>query len=152
LIRSVIEGIRSGEDKRAIFFDAKQDTISRLAGLKSRIPIITLNPFDRRGYSWRIAADVQTPAAAQRLAAPLVPVNPRLPQQHWEETLRGLITELVIAFLADEATREAWTFRDLVYAATNRERAAALLSRTPTGRDLVEMALTEPQHALNVMA
>ena len=152
LLRSVIKGFRPGEDKRAIIFDAKQDTLSKLAGLRIPCPVVTMNPFDRRGYAWKIGADIRTPAAAQRLASLLVPENPRLSQQHWEETLRGLIEELVIAFISNPATRDRWTFRDLVFAATSRERAIAVLARTQTGRDLVAMSLTDEEHALNVMA
>lgn len=152
LIRSVLENFRPGEDKRAVIFDAKQDTLSKLSGLKLRCRIVTLNPFDERCHAWRIAADIRTPAAAQRLAGLLVPRNPRLAQQHWDETLRGLIEELVIAFVSDENRRDVWTFRDLIYAATSHRRAVAILSETPTGRDLIEMSLTDPEHALNVMA
>ena len=152
LIRSVLENFRPGKDQRAIIFDAKQDTISKLSGLKLKLKIITLNPFDVRCHSWNIAADIRTPAAAQRLANLLVPRNPRLTQQHWDETLRGLIEELTIAFVSNEKTRDSWTFRDLIYAATSHKRAVAILSQTPTGKDLVEMSLTDPDHALNVMA
>jgi uncharacterized membrane protein YdjX (TVP38/TMEM64 family) len=152
LIRSVVEGFKPGEDKRAVIFDAKQDTLSRLSGLRPRCPIVTMNPFDRRAYAWKIAADIRNPAGAQRVSVILVPLNPQLTQQHWEESLRGLVEELVIAFISDESTRDVWTFRDLVYAATNRARAVALLRRTPTGRDFIEMSLTDEEHALNVMA
>lgn len=154
LIRSVLEGFDpdSGKDQRAILFDAKQDSLSVLAAMKLKSPVKTLNPFDTRAYGWRISEDIRTPAAGQRLGSLLVPMNPHLSQPHWDETLRGLISELAISFMSNPETRDSWTFRDLIYAATNRERACAVLRHTPSGRDLIEMSLTDREHALNVMA
>jgi hypothetical protein len=116
------------------------------------IKIYIMNPFDARCFAWRISRDVRTPGDAQTFAELLVPRNPKLSQQHWDETLRGLIEEIVLAFIAFPETRDTWTFRDVILAATDRERAIAVLSKTASGRDFIRSSLTNDEHALNVMA
>ena len=48
LMQSALKSIYLGQDQRAIVFNAKQDVLSILAGMKLDCPIITLDPFDAR--------------------------------------------------------------------------------------------------------
>ena len=60
LMQSALKSIGAGRDQRAIVFDAKQDVLSILAGMNLNCPVVTLDPFDARGYAWDMAADITT--------------------------------------------------------------------------------------------
>ena len=161
LIRSVLKKFVRGGDQRAVILDSKQNAISILAAIpgfrvvssqeeldqaeaQGFIAIVTLNPFEARCFSWAVARDIRSRAGARRLASLLAPHNPKLSQQHWDETLRQLITEVVVVFIRNPFTRDVWTLRDVIYALTNKERAIAVLSQTSSGRDTIQMARKRP--------
>ena len=60
LMQSALKSIGAGLDQRAIVFNAKQDVLSILAGMNLNCPVVTLDPFDARGYAWDMAADITT--------------------------------------------------------------------------------------------
>ena len=62
-------------------FNAKQDVLSILAGMNLNCPVVTLDPFDVRGYAWDMAADITTRTDAETLAANLVPIDEHATQK-----------------------------------------------------------------------
>jgi hypothetical protein len=73
-MQSMLPRIGTGLDQRALIYDAKQDVISLLAGMRINAPVHLLNPLDARAVAWDMAADITSPAAALQAAALLIPV------------------------------------------------------------------------------
>ena len=48
LMQCALKSVGTGRDQRAIVFNAKQDVLSILAGMKLSCPVVTLDPFDAR--------------------------------------------------------------------------------------------------------
>ena len=61
LMQSVLPRVGEGFGHRALIYDAKQDVLSVLAGMKLSCPIRTLNPLDARAVAWDMAADITCP-------------------------------------------------------------------------------------------
>src|SRR5512135_1172814 len=112
LMQSALKTIGEGRDQRAIVFNAKQDVLSILAGMKLKCPVMTLDPFDARGYAWDMAADITTQADAETLAENLVPIDEHATQKFFDEAVRSLYEEVVMTFI--EAAPGAWTLGDVI--------------------------------------
>ena len=61
LMQSALSPIGHGLDHRALVYDAKGTLAPILRGMGLRCPLHVLNPFDRRGIAWDLAADVASP-------------------------------------------------------------------------------------------
>lgn len=136
LMQSVLPRIGSGEDCRALIYDAKQDVLSTLAGMNLSCRIVTLNPFDKRCAAWDIARDVTGPATAQQVASILIPENRQESQPFFSDAARHLLTGVLVTFL--KAAPGNWTLRDVVLAMRSKERLKDVLSTIPDTRDLLE--------------
>jgi len=69
LMQSVLAHMGFGLDHRAIVYDAKGTMESLLRGMDLRCPLHILNSFDRQGAAWDIAADIDSPSAAEQLGS-----------------------------------------------------------------------------------
>ena len=118
LMQSVLPQIRKGKAHRALIYDAKRDILSVVAGMKLEGEVVTLNPFDRRGVAWDIAADVTDGAVAHQVASLLVPVEDQMSQKFFVEAAQGLLGGLLEAFA--HLSGSAWTLRDVVLACVSR--------------------------------
>lgn len=150
LMQSALKNIYLGQDQRAVVFDAKQDVLSILAGMNLDCPVITLDPFDARGFAWDMAADLTTRNDAETLAENLVPIDEHATQKFFDEAVRSLYEEVIATFI--ETAPGNWTFRDVIFTMRKRERLTRVLERTNDGRELLELCFANEETAQNVMA
>jgi hypothetical protein len=128
LLQSALKHIGCGLNHRALIYDAKGDLRSLLAGTQLRCNIHNLNPFDRRGVAWDISADVNSPLAAQQLAAVLVPNDDSSSQPFFTDAARQLFFALCLGFINTAPGK--WTLRDVLLSIRSRERILSLLPPT----------------------
>ena len=87
---------------RAIIYDAKQDIVSILAGMRDRptvdgklslsCRVVLLNPFDKRSAAWDMAKDILAPVTAQQIATILIPVEKNASQPFFTDAARHILT------------------------------------------------------------
>ena len=138
LMQSALKSIGAGRDQRAIVFNAKQDVLSILAGMKLSCPVVTLDPFDARGSAWDMAADITTHTDAETLAANLVPIDEHATQKFFDEAVRSLYEEVIVTFIG--SAPGAWTLGDVIFTLRDRQRLCRVLGRTEEGRELLSFA------------
>jgi len=150
LMQSALKTIGEGRDQRAVVFNAKQDVLSILAGMNLNCPVITLDPFDTRGFAWDMAADITSRIDAETLSANLVPIDEHATQKFFDEAVRSLYEEVIVTFI--ETAPGEWTFRDVIVTMRSRKRLCRLLKQTDDGRELLELCFANEETAQNVMA
>lgn len=137
---------------RALVYDAKQEYLPLIAGLRLSCPVVTLHPFDVRegergitSAAWDMAADITSPLSAQQVASILIPDNPKESQPFFTKTARNLLRGVLIAFLykyQQEKQKDLhappWTFRDVLLAMRSREYMDAVLNSCPFTEDMTE--------------
>jgi hypothetical protein len=150
LMQCALKSVGAGRDQRAIVFNAKQDVLSILAGMKLSCPVVTLDPFDARGCAWDMAADITTRTDAETLAANLVPIDEHATQKFFDEAVRSLYEEVIVTFL--KTASGDWTFRDVIVTMRERGRLTRVLKQTEEGRELLGLCFANEETAQNVMA
>lgn len=135
LMQEVLPLVGTGEDHRALVYDAKRDILSLLHGMGLQCPIVTLNPFDKRSVGWDMAADITAPATARQVATILIPEERHAAQPFFVDAARHLLTGVMVSFI--RTCPGQWTFRDVALALRSREQLRQVLHRTPETRDLV---------------
>ena len=150
LMQSALKSIGAGLDQRAIVFNAKQDVLSILAGMNLNCPVVTLDPFDVRGYAWDMAADITTRTDAETLAANLVPIDEHATQKFFDEAVRSLYEEVIVTFI--ETAPGDWTLGDVIFAMRERGRLTRVLKQTEEGRELLKLCFANEETAQNIMA
>ena len=150
LMQSALKSIGAGLDQRAIVFNAKQDVLSILAGMNLNCPVVTLDPFDARGYAWDMATDITTRTDAETLAANLVPIDEHATQKFFDEAVRSLYEEVIVTFIG--TAPGDWTLGDVIFAMRDRERLTGVLKQTEEGRELVKLCFANEETAQNIMA
>ena len=143
-MQSVLADVGRLPGLRAIVYDPKQDFVPILDSivrgpgdepgqLSTRIKI--LNPFDRRGVSWDIAADTKNPAIARQVAATLVPEDEGSASPFFARAAQDIAYGVILSFIEK---RVAWTLRDLVLAlSTNQQVTKSILSLSPLNKNRV---------------
>ena len=112
LAQSVLDN-KGGSLGRAIFYDAKNLLLSRLVR-PGRNPLQSfhlLNPFDKRGVAWDIAADVNTQHRAKEIAAILFPMHHN-DKSFFVDSSRRLATAVIDVL--NETVPNDWNFLDLL--------------------------------------
>jgi hypothetical protein len=146
LLQSVLAQFRPGGDQRALVFDAKQDALPLLSGMRPRVPVRTTNPFDSRGVAWDLARDIREPQVAVELAFTFFP-NVQESQPFFSDAARHLLYGTLIRFLQSGA---AWGLGDVVRVMKSTRTLKAFLKRCPATQDLVEQYLSEKRLAANI--
>lgn len=139
-----------GEGHRAFVYDAKGNAVSLLHAMRLSCPIIRLNPFDARSYAWDIAKDISDPAAAERMAAILIPEDKNPSQPFFANAARDLLAQVMVALMAIKPGR--WTLRDVLLALDSMEYLKGILKQTPETRGLVDLYFSEERVSHNVMS
>ena len=150
LMQSALKTIGLGLDQRAIVFDAKQDVLSILAGMNLRCPVLTLDPFDARGYAWDMAADITALTDAQTLAVNLVPIDEQATQKFFDEAVRSLFEEVIVTFI--DTVPGNWTFADVINTLRDRDRLCRVLKKTTQGAELLKLCFANEETARNIMS
>jgi type IV secretory pathway TraG/TraD family ATPase VirD4 len=131
LMQSVLPSIRPGSGRRALIYDAKQDCISILSGMKLHCPVVILNPFDVRSAAWDLAADITSPAIALQVAHALIPDEQGY-NAFFVKAARDLMAAVFMALHLSRPGR--WTLADVVLILSDTNRAAKLLHSLPQTR------------------
>jgi hypothetical protein len=147
LAQCVLGTVGRGQAVRALWFDAKQDSLSELSGMG--VPFKTLNMFDKRAVAWDMAQDITDETQAEAMAEILMPRNERASQPFFDEAGAKLLKGVLCSFIEQNPGR--WTFRDVIYTMRDMDRLIQVLSRTADGRELVKLYFARDT-ALDVMS
>ena len=136
LMQSVLPRIGQGFGHRALIYDAKQDVLSVLAGMKLSCPIRTLNPLDARAAAWDMAADITSPASAFQVASLLIPESKGDSNPFFSSAARHLLYGALVAFIQKPGGR--WTFRELLLTLREPVRLKYHLEKCEATRHLLQ--------------
>lgn len=131
LLQSAMRDVGVSGNTRALVYDPKREffPILRGLGLDERT-LQVLNPLDQRSVAWNIAADVQTPAAADTLAGILIPET--TDQNRYFYDAARQLTRAVIDALILQKTH--WTLRHVIAIALDDEALSRALGCDPATR------------------
>ena len=150
LWQKVLPSIRPGGGRRALIYDAKQDCLSILSGMKLHCPVVILNPFDARSAAWDLAADITSPATALQVAHTLIPDEQGY-NAFFVKAARDLMAAIFMALHLSRPGR--WTLADVVLILSDTNRAAKLLQSLPQTRAIGrEHFSRDPRTLANVQA
>jgi Cdc6-like AAA superfamily ATPase len=135
---------------RALVYDAKLEVIPQLEGMGLRAPIVVLNPFDKRSVAWDMAADITEPAIAKQIASIFIPDEKKASQPFFSDAARQLLEGVMVAFILTRP--QQWTLRDVLVALKSGTRLSAVLSSTPSTKDLVETYLSNERETKSIIA
>lgn len=142
---------------RAVIYDAKSDALPVLHGIVGRDDygqrlnhkVVTLNPFDRRSYSWDISADIKTPGHALQMASILIPPDEKASQPFFANAARHLLYGVLIVFIRSQVR---WTLRDVLCALKDSKRLCAVLESDIQTKRLVDLYFSHTETAKNIMS
>ncbi len=129
LMQSVLPGITPSSGRRALIYDAKQDMVSLVSGMRIQAPVYLLNPLDARSVAWDMAYDITSPAAALQAATLLIPKATQDANPFFSNAARHLLYGVLLALILKAPRR--WTLRQVVLIL----RQEALLRRILDSRD-----------------
>ncbi|MCC6235782.1 MAG: type IV secretion system DNA-binding domain-containing protein [Verrucomicrobiales bacterium] len=112
LIQSVVPGVGLGHGWRALVYDAKQDVLPLLAGMRPSCRVHLLHPLDARASAWDLAADVTSPSAALQVATLLIPQSNKDTNPFFANAARHLLYGVLLVALARAPGR--WTLRQVL--------------------------------------
>jgi hypothetical protein len=139
LMRSVVESIGPGSDRRLLVYDAKCDLLSELRGMNPSADVLIFDPLDKRSVAWDVAADVQTPAEARDFADSFVPCGNKGEAGFFLGAAR-----VIVAGVINSLTRTHpgnWNLRRLILIMANRRR----LERVLSGSNLIDQFFSPPE-------
>lgn len=126
--------IGKGTDERSVIYDATGDFIPFVYGVMGKdAPVVILDPEDKRGYAWDVAADIKHSAHAKNLADILIPKDAH-EEPFFANGARGLVKAVIECFLLhkEDARKRgeafSWTLRDVFNAIKTKKRAREVLS------------------------
>ncbi len=130
LMQSVLPLIESDScSHRAVVYDSKQDLLPLLANIVDPSRIIVLNPLQKFGSAWDIAADIDTPSVAFQLAEVLIPVEKQASQPFFSDAARHILSGVFIALKFLRGNN--WTLRDVLIAVRSPDVLEGILSSCP---------------------
>lgn len=135
LMQSAFATIGAGFGHRAVVYDAKQDILGILGGMRAEVPIWILNPLDTRSVGWDMAADVHSPADVLQVASTLVPVAKNDANPFFTNAARHLLYGTLLSLV--QLAPKRWTFRQALLLLRDPERLQDLLSKTESTRHLL---------------
>lgn len=112
LLQSALPEIGRGRGCRALIFDAKQDLVSILAGMKLSCPVRLFHPLDVRATAWDMAADITSPASALQVASLLIPRSDRDTNPFFTNAARHLLYGILIQCILRAPGQ--WSFRQVL--------------------------------------
>jgi type IV secretory pathway TraG/TraD family ATPase VirD4 len=136
LMQSVLPKVSGGLQQRALIYDAKQDMISLLAGMRVGAPVYLLNPLDDRSVAWDIAADITSPAAALQAASLLIPKAASDANPFFSNAARHLLHGVLTALIA--SAPHNWTLRHVILILRDASLLERVLSATAFTRHLLQ--------------
>ncbi|MEY3225885.1 MAG: hypothetical protein RLZZ536_504 [Planctomycetota bacterium] len=148
LMQSALPDIGTGNDTRAIIYDAKQDMMSILASIVDPGLICTTNPFDQRGASWCLWQDVSEPRVAVEIAFTLIP-REHESQPFFSDAARHLTYGVMTSFML--SGRE-WEFADLVRTLRSQRILKQVLRQHDYTREIIHLYFRDKRLLSNIMS
>ena len=136
LMQSALPRIGSGLGQRALVYDAKQDVLSLLAGMRVSAPIHLINPLDARAAAWDMAEDVTSPASALQAATLLIPKATHDANPFFSNAARHLLHGVFLALILKAPRR--WTLRHVILILRSESILRQVLGATETTRYLLQ--------------
>lgn len=142
LMRSVLGYVVTpGFNHRALIYDAKRDMLPILARMGLTVETKnrefpearTLNPFDKRGFAWDLAKDIDCPAAALQVATILIPRD-NSSQPFFTDAARQLLYAVMLSFLAKDI--KDWSLRHVLLILKDERRLREVIRNSVYTRDL----------------
>lgn len=112
MMRDVLRRLKKGIDARAVVYDPKGDYLGHLMRMGLQVPVVILNPFDRRHIAWNCAGDIDNPIIAKDFSEQLFPSNPRATHKFFEDAPQALGSSVLRVFIKKRPGR--WTFRQFL--------------------------------------
>jgi hypothetical protein len=106
--------------------------------------IFILDPFDQRCATWNLAKDITGDAAAQNLAALIVPSEPNASTSYFWQAARNTVWAVIIAL--NSLRPERWTLRDLIHSLSSPENIARLVNQVSEAKTKAEPYLKDTTH------
>jgi len=141
LMQSVLTKIGRGRGSRALIYDAKQDLISILAGMKLSCSIRLFHPLDTRGTAWDLAADITSPASALQRASLLIPRSDRDTNPFFTNAARHLLFGVLLQCLLRVPGQ--WSFRQVLLMLRDTQLLRLILDLSEETRHLLQYCTHE---------
>lgn len=149
LMQSTLPLIGRGLGHRALVYDAKQDVLSVLSGMRLPCPVHVLNPMDARSLAWDMAADITCPASALQAATALIPEAKNDSNPFFSAAARHLLYGAIVGSIL---TRDRdWNFSELLLTMRNPVRLRSLLESTTT-TDFLTQYFEHPATFQNILS
>jgi len=152
-LQQLLPLVKPKSNCRALIYDVDQDmqpylhALKRYSGnddapplLHPNIPVITLNPYDNRGYAWDIAGDVTSDETAIEVASLLFPLESNDTDKFFGPTAQQILRRVMMALHYNKPGE--WTFKELVDSLKTEERIRRTMNSAPTTREFVETYLS----------
>ncbi len=136
LIQSAVAGIGIGRGNRALVYDAKQDVLSILAGMKPLCPIRLLHPLDARASAWNMARDITSPSSALQMATLLIPQSNKDTNPFFSNAARHLLFGVISTFIL--RAPGTWTLRQVLLAVRDAKVLRLVLSQEESTQHLLQ--------------
>lgn len=133
------------QPERLIILDVKGTAYSFLTA--QGIPpedIQILDPFDQRSMPWDLSRDITTDAAAQRLAALLVPAEKEGQGKFFWDASQAIVRAVIISLNTLRPNR--WTLRDLLNVLGSETHLRQLIARVPRAASRVQSFLDNERY------
>jgi type IV secretory pathway TraG/TraD family ATPase VirD4 len=148
MLQSVLPGMQSGSDRRALLYDAKQDLMPLLASICPQVECLTLHPFDERGVAWDMYRDVREPRVIIETAFTLIPWSPES-TPFFADAARHLTYGVMQSFAL---SGYEWTFGDLLRGLKSAKRLKCILKKHVSTRDLVSQYFYDKRLLSNILS
>ena len=136
-LQSLVHRLRAPTDdtppEKLVLLDVKGTFFSFLTA--QGVPeedIYLLDPFDARTTPWNIAKDINGDAAAQNLAALIIPSEPNASTTYFWQAAQRTVWAAIVAL--NVLQPERWTLRDLINALSSPESIQRLVAKVPRAR------------------
>ena len=148
-LQSLVHRLRAPEGEgipeKLVLLDVKGTFFSFLTA--QGVPeedIYILDPFDERTTPWDIAKDITGDAAAQNLAALIIPSEPNASTSYFWQAAQRTVWATIIAL--NGIRPGAWTLRDLINALSTPENIQRTVTRVPRARIKADPYLKDTIH------
>ena len=148
-VQSLVHRLRapagSEPPEKLIILDVKGTFFSflRAQGVPEE-DIFILDPFDQRCATWNLAKDITGDAAAQSLAALIVPSEPNASTSYFWQAAQNTVWAVIIAL--NSLRPERWTLRDLIHSLSSPENIERLVNQVSEAKTKAEPYLKDTTH------
>ena len=141
LMQSVLPDVGRGRGCRALVYDAKQDVVSILSGMRLSCPVRLFHPLDTRATAWDMAADITSPASALQAASLLIPRSDRDTNPFFTNAARHLLFGVLLQCILRVPGQ--WSFRQVLLILRDTQLLRLILDLSEETRHLLQYCAHE---------